>query len=84
MRIPNKFNISEDKKNDNIEFDKSNNIIISIIGTIDKRKNQQSFIDNIFYKCKDKFKNVILLLVGFEHKKLEIDKKYNDSKILNG
>jgi glycosyltransferase involved in cell wall biosynthesis len=84
--INNGYNLKkiEDKKNENIEFNKSNNIIISIIGTIDERKNQQSFIDNIFYKCKDKFKNIILLLVGFEHKKLEIDKKYNDSIILIG
>jgi glycosyltransferase involved in cell wall biosynthesis len=57
-------------------------IFISIIGTIEERKNQQKFIDNIFYKCKDKYLNIKLLLVGEEKEKLNINPIYQDSIIM--
>jgi glycosyltransferase involved in cell wall biosynthesis len=46
--------------------------VISIIGTIDDRKNQQTFIDGVFYKCKHLYPNVKLVLVGKQHKPLII------------
>jgi glycosyltransferase involved in cell wall biosynthesis len=47
-------------------------IIISIIGTIDNRKNQQSFIDDVFYKCKQLYPRIKLVLIGKQHKPLLI------------
>ena len=67
------------------EFIKNDDdIIISIIGTIEKRKNQQEFINKVFYKCKDKYKNIKLLLVGNEMEKIIIDETYAKSVYLMG
>jgi glycosyltransferase involved in cell wall biosynthesis len=41
-----------------------NDIIISIIGRIDERKNQKKFINDVFTKIIDKYTNVKLMLVG--------------------
>lgn len=62
----------------------SNDFFISIIGTIDNRKNQQSFIDNVFYKCKEKYPTIKLLLVGKVYHNININATYNDSIIIIG
>lgn len=76
-----------EKQNNKINFRENlklnNPIIISIIGTIDKRKNQQDFIDNVFNILHEKYTNLILVLIGQEHVKLIIDKN-KDSVILPG
>lgn len=56
----------EEKKKAYIEnpIYKNNNIIISIIGTICKRKNQINFINDVFIKIINKYKNIKLMLVG--------------------
>lgn len=54
-------------------------IIISIIGTICKRKNQQRFIQDVFYKLVDMYPNIILQLVGFSSIKLSINPLYLNS-----
>jgi len=62
----------------------SDKFVISIVGTIDPRKNQQSFIDNVFYRICDNFPNTLLLLVGKVHKKLNIRTNYTDSIVMTG
>ena len=62
----------------------ADDFIIAIIGTVDSRKNQQKFIDNVFYKCKDKYPNIKLLLVGDVHERPTINSQYNDSIIILG
>lgn len=61
----------------------NNPIIISIIGQIDNRKNQQDFVDNVFNVLKDKYTNLVLVLVGQEYQKIIADKN-KDSIILTG
>jgi len=78
------INYIEKRRVENIQFEKGNNIILSMIGYISENKNQQSFIDNIFYKLKDKYSNIKLLLVGEEKKKLSIKEEYKDSIIIKG
>lgn len=59
--------IIENKKNSILEKDfikSENDIIVAIIGMIDVRKNQVTFISDVFYRCADKYPNVKLLLVG--------------------
>ena len=51
---------------------KDTDIVISIIGTLDTRKNQQSFIDNVYYKCKRLYPQIKLVLVGKQHTPLTI------------
>ena len=82
----NSYNISsiEQKRLENIEFKKNNNIILSMIGYISITKNQQSFVDNIFYRLKDKYSNIKLLLVGEEKRKLNVKEEYKDSIIIKG
>jgi glycosyltransferase involved in cell wall biosynthesis len=62
---------------------KDDSIIISMIGTIDKRKNQQAFIDNVYYKCKERYRNIKLVLVGKYHIGLHLN-NYDDSIIIIG
>jgi glycosyltransferase involved in cell wall biosynthesis len=63
-----------------IDFYKKNDgILISIIGTIDPRKNQQKFIDNVFYSLADKYPNLKLLLIGRPDFPLKIKESYNNS-----
>jgi glycosyltransferase involved in cell wall biosynthesis len=59
---------------------------ITIVGSINNRKNQQNFINYVFYKCKDKYPNVKLLLVGScdNNIKLNIHPLYYDSIIMVG
>ena len=78
------FKEQQDNKINLIDKIKINNpIIISIIGTIDKRKNQQDFIDNVFNVLKNKYTNLVLVLVGQGHHNLKINKNSN-SIILTG
>ena len=63
---------------------KDNQIYLSIIGTVDSRKNQQAFINNVFCKLKDKFKNIKLLIVGLEIETLIISPFYKDDIIVLG
>lgn len=76
-----------EKQNNNINLRENikldNPIIISIIGTIEKRKNQQDFIDNVFSVLEKKYNNLILLLVGLEFDKLR-ENSYKNSIILTG
>lgn len=76
-----------EKQNNSINFRKNiklnNPIIISIIGTIEKRKNQQDFIDNVFNILQKKYNNLVLVLVGKEAEKLREDTNKN-SIILTG
>ena len=77
----------EDKKNENQEIivNKNNHdFIISIIGTIEKRKNQQKFIDDIFYRLVDKYPFVKLLLVGKISEELVINHHYKTNIIQTG
>jgi glycosyltransferase involved in cell wall biosynthesis len=80
-------NILLEKQNNKINLRQNiklnNPIIISIIGTIVKRKNQQDFIDNVFNILHEKYTNLILVLIGEEIEKLIIDKN-KDSIILTG
>ena len=62
----------------------NNDFFISIIGTIENRKNQQSFIDNVFYKCKEIYPNIKLLLIGKIFINPIINPIYNESIILLG
>jgi hypothetical protein len=71
-------------KNQDIFTKNKDDIIISIIGTIENRKNQQSFIDNVFYRCKEKYPNIKLLLVGNLITKLYIEDEYKNSIITTG
>jgi len=60
-------------------------IVISIIGTYCPRKNQQKFIDNVFYRLVDKFDGKIkLMLVGDFHIQPHISEKYRHNIILVG
>jgi len=59
-------------------------IYISIIGTIEARKNQQSFIDNVFYKLKDKYTNIKLVIVGRISESLNILPAYINDIIVIG
>lgn len=63
---------------------KENEIYISIIGTVEKRKNQQEFIDNVFYRLKDNYSNIKLLLVGQINEKLHINDNYINDVIIVG
>jgi glycosyltransferase involved in cell wall biosynthesis len=77
--------INKIPKLNNIPIQKnSDDIFIMIVGTIENRKNQQAFIDNVFYKCKNKYKNVKLFLIGKVHKNLVIDKLYDNFIIIVG
>ncbi len=58
--------------------------IISIIGTVDSRKNQQQFIDNVFYNCKKMYPKIKLLLVGSINTHLCIQSEYANSIIQIG
>jgi glycosyltransferase involved in cell wall biosynthesis len=59
-----------------------NTIIISIIGSICIRKNQQNFISDVFYKLINNLEyDIKLYLIGKEYDKLIIDTKYNNKII---
>jgi glycosyltransferase involved in cell wall biosynthesis len=59
------FDIFETKKNSPIKFIRENNsIYICMIGAIVSRKNQHSFINNVFIPLLNKVPNIYLLLVG--------------------
>jgi glycosyltransferase involved in cell wall biosynthesis len=68
-------------KTPEINIDTNNNFIISIIGSIEKRKNQQRFLDDVFYKIVDNYPNVILLLVGKLLENVTINDKYKNNVI---
>jgi len=77
------LNIKLNEKQDIFTKNKDD-IIISIIGTVEDRKNQQSFINNVFYRCKEKYPNIKLLLVGKLSIELNIEDKYKNSIITIG
>jgi glycosyltransferase involved in cell wall biosynthesis len=62
----------------------NSDIYISIIGTVEERKNQQAFIDNVFYRCRDRYANVKLLIVGRISQELIINPLYSNSIIITG
>ena len=59
-------------------------IYLSIIGTVEKRKNQQEFINNVFYRLKDKYSNIKLLIVGEVRESLEISQPYVADVVIVG
>lgn len=61
-----------------------NELFIAIVGTVDKRKNQQKFIDDVFYKIVNVYPNVKLIIVGTIIIKLNIKQEYNDKIICIG
>uniref|UniRef100_A0A6C0LWG2 Glycosyl transferase family 1 domain-containing protein n=1 Tax=viral metagenome TaxID=1070528 RepID=A0A6C0LWG2_9ZZZZ len=68
----------------NIIVKQTDTLYLSIIGTIEQRKNQQSFIDNVFYRLKDKYKLIKLLIVGRIAENLNINPTYSNDIILVG
>jgi glycosyltransferase involved in cell wall biosynthesis len=64
----------------------TNDIFLIMVGTIEKRKNHQKFIDDVFYKCVDKYPQVKLLIVGkgILDFKLNIKEKYRENIVLVG
>jgi glycosyltransferase involved in cell wall biosynthesis len=83
------LNNLQEKSNEQIPVEKklcknTDDIIISIIGTICNRKNQQKFIDDVFYKCKNKYANIKLLLVGAIHIDLIVNENYSKDIIIIG
>jgi glycosyltransferase involved in cell wall biosynthesis len=78
----------EEKINKNpeisINIDTNDDFIISIIGSIEKRKNQQRFLDDVFYRLVEKYQNVKLLLVGKIFENIIINDKYKKNIILTG
>lgn len=64
---------------------KENDIIyLTIIGTVEKRKNQQAFIDNVFYKLKVIYSNIKLVIVGRVVDNLVIRTPYDKDIIVVG
>jgi len=62
----------------------NDNIYLSIIGTVETRKQQQIFIDNVFYKLKRKYSHIKLVLVGRIFEPLIIDPLYAKDIIIIG
>lgn len=56
-------------------------ITIAMIGSIEDRKNQQLFIDNVFYKLKQPIR---LILVGRMLKQIQINPEYKESILIIG
>mgnify|MGYP003924155357 FL=1 len=59
-------------------------IYLSIIGTVETRKNQQAFIDHVFYPLCGIFRNIKLLLVGRIECPLQIRPGYEPEIIQTG
>ena len=59
-------------------------IYLSIIGTVETRKNQQAFIDHVFYPLCGIFRNIKLLLVGRIDCPLQIRPGYEPKIIQTG
>jgi glycosyltransferase involved in cell wall biosynthesis len=81
-RIP--LEVLNDKKNKQPEVPinkASNDLFILIIGTVDDRKNQQKFIDDIFYKIINRYPHVKLLIVGKIIVNLHIKQEYKNDII---
>lgn len=75
--------VLDKKLNESISFVKDKNYLyLSIIGTVEKRKNQQQFIDEVFYNLKNKYSNIKLIIVGEEREKLHINNYHNDIHII--
>ena len=84
-KIP--LEVLNDKKNKQPEvpINKVNNeLFIVIIGTVDERKNQQKFIDDVFYKITNIYPTVKLVIVGKIIVKLNIKQEYKDNIICTG
>ena len=73
-RVP--VEIIKNQKNKNPEkyiYKDENDLFICMIGTIEKRKNHQRFIDDVFYKCKNKYPHVKLIIVGKQIDSLKLN-----------
>ncbi len=71
-------------ENQNKIVKQKDTLYLSIIGTVEQRKNQQAFIDNVFYRLKDKYKQIKLLIVGRIGEELHINPSYSEDIILVG
>jgi glycosyltransferase involved in cell wall biosynthesis len=77
-------NLLYKKEQENVinNIDNAKSIIISIIGTIDTRKNQQKFICDVFYNIVDNLNcNVKLFLIGKLYTQINIVDKYKNNII---
>jgi glycosyltransferase involved in cell wall biosynthesis len=84
-RLP--LEIMQKKKNENPEkfiYKDENDLFLVMIGTVEKRKNHQKFIDDVFYRCKEKFPHIKLVIVGREIVTLNIKEEYKESIICIG
>jgi glycosyltransferase involved in cell wall biosynthesis len=77
----------QNKKNQNPEkyiYKDENDLFIVMIGTVEKRKNHQSFIDDVFYRCKEKYSHIKLIIVGRQVVTLNIKEEFKESIISTG
>ena len=81
-RLP--LEIMKTKKNQNPEkyiYKDEKDLFLVIIGTVEKRKNHQKFIDDVFYRCKDKYPHIKLIIVGRIVVTLNIKEEFKESII---
>lgn len=81
-RLP--LEIMQNKKNQNPEkyiYKDENDLFIVMIGTVEKRKNHQAFIDDVFYRCKEKYPHIKLIIVGRQVVTLNIKEEFKESII---
>jgi len=77
-------NLDKNISGNNKLIKQSGVIYLAIIGTVEKRKNQQEFINKVFYRLKNKYCEIKLLIVGDEREKLHINNSYLDDVIVLG
>lgn len=75
------YNLEKIEENScvSLELNTNGNIAIGIIGTICSRKNQQAFINDVFYRILDERPYVTLILVGNHARPLKINPLYKHS-----
>jgi glycosyltransferase involved in cell wall biosynthesis len=81
-RIP--LEILDSKKNQLPEkfiYKSEKDLFILIVGTVVERKNQQKFIDDVFYKLLHKYPNVKLIIVGKKISNVNIKENCKDAII---
>lgn len=75
----------QNSKNNLLETNTENKIVLSVIGTICERKNQQKFLDDVFYKLVDNSTCIIELnIVGKICENINLNDKYKNNVKLIG